>query len=578
MRPCVWVLGAVFLGLAGCAHPQTRLQAPDEAERDKEEVQTVGDVSSISNAQPVAVSGVGLVVGLDGTGGDAPPGGYRNLLEDQLRKAGVEHPRDVLASPNASMVLVSALIPPGAHKDDPIDVEVSLPPQSKTSSLRGGYLQKCLLYDYDTTAHLDPSFAGSNRLLRGHAVARAEGPVLVGLGADGDPRQGKIWGGGRSHISRSFFVVMDQHHQSAPVVQRAAQRINETFHGPSPGTLGDVAKAETKNYLLLQVPQQYRLNQPRFLRVVRRIPLREVPAARGSYRRRLEEELLDPAHTVTAALRLEALGHDSIPALKPGLESEHVLVRFCAAEALAYLGCSASGQELARLVEHQPALRAFSLTALASLDEAVSRVKLEELLACADAETRYGAFRAFRALDEHAPAVQGTLLNESFWLHHAAPGSPALVHVSTDRRAEVVLFGEDPRLVPPFSFLAGEFTLTAPAGDTRCTISRRSVRHAPTPRQCPLRLEDVLRTLGDMGGTYPEAVEFLRQAGTYRCLSCPVAVDALPQATSVYELARDGGRHPDLQAGDAEVLQARDQFGATPTLYDKGEGRRPAAE
>src|SRR5207244_9284215 len=138
--------------------------------------------------------------------------------------------------------------------------------------------------------------------------------------------------------------------------------------------------------------------------------------------------------TGTAALRLEALGTDSIPALKLGLESEHVLVRFAAAEALAYLGCPACGEELARLVEQQPALRAYSLTALASLNEAVSHVKLTELLGSKSAETRYGAFRALRALDEHDATVQGEMLNESFWLHRLAPGAPGLVHLSSSRR------------------------------------------------------------------------------------------------------------------------------------------------
>ena len=65
----------------------------------------------------------------------------------------------------------------------------------------------------------------------------------------------------------------------------------------------------------------------------------------------------------------------AIPALKRGLQSDQAKVRFAAAEALAYLDCPACGEELARLVE-QPEFRAYCLTALASLDEAISRVKL----------------------------------------------------------------------------------------------------------------------------------------------------------------------------------------------------------
>ncbi len=543
MKHRVWVLGGLVLGLVGCVQPQTRLQAPDE-ERDKEtkeaEVQTIGDISSFANADPIPVSGVGLVIGLEGTGGGAPPGGYRDLLERDLQKAGVEHIKEILASPNNALVLVSGAIPPGAHKGDLLDLQVTVPGPSKTTSLRGGYLKKCYLYNYDSTKHLDPHYAGGNQLLMGHVLAQAEGPVMVSPAATPQGTvAGQLWGGGRSRINRPLYVVLNKDQQSGPVVQRVAHRINETFHAQG-DAFNSLATAKTKTFLVLQVPLQYRYNLGRFMRVVRLIPIGEVPPANSPYCRRLETDLLDPARTVTAALRLEALGPGSIPVLKRGLQSEYPLVRFTAAEALAYLGDPSCGEELAHLIERQPALRSYGLAALASLDEAVSHVKLRELLAAPDADTRYGAFWALRSLDEHDPAVQGEFLNESFWLHHTAAGSSPLVHYSTSRRAEVVLFGDGIALVPPFSFLAGEFTITATHDDTHCTISRVSARHGTQRRQCSLNLEEVLRLLADLGGTYPEVMDFLRQAGEYHCVTCPVAVDALPQAPSVYELARDG--------------------------------------
>jgi hypothetical protein len=581
MNRRVCLLGLVFGGLLGC-YPEQFLKPPAElTEHSKEkepEVKTIGDVSAVANADPIPVSGVGLVVGLEGTGGSAPPGSFRTFLEHQLQAKGVEHVKEILASPETSMVLVSALIPAGCRKNDVIDVEITLPPQSKTTSLRGGFLKECELFNYDSTKHLDPKYAGGDRLLHGHPLARAEGPLLTGLG-DGDEaakeRQARIWGGGRCKIERDFFLVLNNDNQRAPLVQRVAERINSTFHGSFPGGTDELAVAKTKAVVNLRVPPQYRLNLPRFLRVVRMIPLEDIPPGRNPYRSRLEEELLDPAHTVTAALRLEALGSSSIPALKRGLENDHPLVRFTAAEALAYLGSPASGDELAKLVERQPLVRAFSLTALASLDEAISHVKLRELLASPAAETRYGAFRALRALDEHDEAVQGELLNGSFWLHRVVPDAPPMVHLSSSRRAEIVLFGEEPHLVPPFSFLAGEFTLTAARDDKRCTITRASVRHGTHRRQCSLHVEDVLHNLADMGGIYPEAVDFLRQAGTYQSLTCPVAVDALPQAMSVYDLAQAGTQKSDVFKTDEEILNAREELGATPTLYDSTPGRRP---
>src|SRR5262249_38343704 len=142
------------------------------------------------------------------------------------------------------------------------------------------------------------------------------------------------------------------------------------------------------------------------------------------YRRRLEEMLLDPAHTVSAALRLEALGRDSIPALERGLKSENVLVRFMSAEALAYLESTSGVEELAKLSDRHDVLRAYGLTALASLNEHVCRTRLEELMRSPNAEMRYGAFKALRIMDEgfgRSAVVKGELLNDAFWLHRAAP-------------------------------------------------------------------------------------------------------------------------------------------------------------
>jgi hypothetical protein len=569
------VAGSLCLFLIGCTHTSSaRLQSEDESDRDKDaEVELIRDVTaSVENAEPIPVGGIGLVVGLDGTGGGAPPGGYRKMLEADLLKRRVPNVKQVLASPTTSLVVVSAIIPAGAQKDDLLDVEIKLPRESKTTSLRGGRLLETILYNYGTKKGLDPDYAGPDSMLLGHPVARAGGPLVAGFG-DGDLgnfREARIWGGGRSVIDRPFYLILSEGKQQARVAQAVADAVNAAFHGAVRGPATDVAVAKTKSVVYLGVPSQYRLNLPRYLRVVRLTPLWDTPEKRIAYRRRLEKQLMDPAHTVTAALRLEALGKDSEPTLKRGLTSEHPLVRFCSAEALAYLGCASCGEELARLIQQQPVLRAFSLTALASLDEPISHVELRRLLTSSSAETRYGAFRALRALDERDEVLQGEFLNDSFWLHRVAPDSPALVHISTTKRAEIVLFGQDAYLIPPFPILAGEFTITAARDDTRCTIKRVSVRHGRSERQCSLKLEEVLKTLSDLGGSYAEAIELLRRADYLQCLTCKVAVDALPQATSVYDLAKAGAGDPELLQTHPEILDAKADFGATPNLFDKG--------
>jgi hypothetical protein len=319
----------------------------------------------------------------------------------------------MLASNNVALVLVSAAVPPGARKGDPMDIEVKLPPRSKATSLQGGYLKECILYNYDFAKNLAPEYKGPKGTLRGHPVARAEGALIVGFGNsseknddEGRVKSGRIWGGAKCQIDWPFTLVLNQDQQFARVAGMVADQVNETFQVSKTDPGQEIASAKNNVSVSLKVPSQYKLNMPRYLRVVRLVPTRENDAGKGgvgrsNYMKKLGEDLSDPSRTVTAALRLEALGSEAINTLKTGLKSENPLVRFSSAESLSYLGSPSCGEELARTVIEQPMLRAFALTALASLDEAICQVKLREILyTCTDDETRYGAFRALRSLDE----------------------------------------------------------------------------------------------------------------------------------------------------------------------------------
>jgi hypothetical protein len=578
--------GALFILALGCVSPQTtRMQSPEAEDADKDlKVLTVGDVTDVTNVAPIALSGVGLVINLDGTGGGAPPGYFRTLLEEELRRRKVKNAKEMLDSPETAQVLVSALIPSGARKGDPIDVEVTLPPGSKATSLAGGYLTDCYLRDYNTTKGLRPNTDKPNALLPGHILARARGPLQVGSG-DGDEeeqmRKARIWEGGVSFIDHPLVLVLKndqkfarvaaavadrinamyqddprrqaevERHKRLLVLDEVASQINDNFHTPTPGK-GAIARAMRKDGVYVNVPWEYRLNPERYLRVVRLMPLRQAPDEMSRYRQKLQGMLTDPARTVRAALRLEALGKDSAGPLKQALLNPHPLVRFAAAEALTYLGSPAGAEELAGLARQYDQLRAYALMALASLDEPASRERLAELLRAPVPELRYGAFRALRLLDEqHRPEDQdahawGELLNDSFWLHRVAPQSPALVHFSLGQRAEVVLFGDGQQLVPPFRISVHEFTVTADQGDDRCTITHYMKRAGRVePRQCSLRLDEVLRTLAALGGQYADVVELLRCLDELKAVSCPVRLNAMPEAPAVPELAASG-RNADL--------------------------------
>ena len=73
---------------------------------------------------------------------------------------------------------------------------------------------------------------------------------------------------------------------------------------------------------------------------------------------------------------------------------------------------------------------------------------------------------------------------------------------------------------------------------------------------CSLRLEEVIRTMADMGGQYPDVVDLLQKAERGKYLSCAVKVDALPQPRSVTDLAQ-GGRDPNFLTETGELRKAR---------------------
>jgi hypothetical protein len=610
------VAGAVLLGLTGCQSLTPRAQSPEEEAPARydllKQVRTVGDVTEVANVAPIQISGVGLVTGLDGTGGGTPPGTYTTMLEQQLLKQRQHGVKELLQSPNNAVVLITALIPPGGRKGDPIDIQVTLPQGSKVTSLRGGYLQQTVLRNYDSKKHINPQYQGNDTLLPGHILAVARGPVLVGMG-EGDAaaklRRGVIWEGGVSLIDRPFYLVLKNDQKFAAVANAVAERINLMFPDdarkreevlrnkrllmldevtsqinekfrPVLAQKSETARAVNREVVYAQVPHTYRLNPERYLRIARLIPLRESPESQGKYHRLLEEMLTQSKHTVGAALRLEALGRDSVPVLEKALKNPNVLVRFSAAEALAYLGSTAGVEELARLSDQYDALRAYGLTAMATVNESICKIKLEELLDSPCPDMRYGAFKALRILDDHearSATVKGELLNDAFWLHRVAVQSEPLVHATFAGRPEVVLFGKEPRLAAPLKLFAGaEFTITAERNDDRCTVSRY-VLNPPSLRrkQCSFRVEDVLRTVAELGGQYADAVELLRQVDRTRSMSARLAVDALPQAPAVEELAQEGVRMQKNDANDPpsllltlpELDTPRPDTGATPPMF-----------
>ena len=405
--------------------------------------------------------------------------------------------------------------------------------------------------------------ASDDTILTGNRMARAEGVLLAGHDANeaaGDgPRAARIWGGAKVLVNRPYYFLLNEANPSPNLALVIAERLNAVFHvaGDPNGKLADAKVKSSQPLVICGVPPGYRMNHRRFLTVARHVPL--TPVVGDSPRRRhLADDLLRPETALASAIKLEALGTDSRQPLRVGLQSESPWVKFASAESLAYLGFSDGSEELAELATKHPALRTQCLTALASLDDAICLDKLAEMMKSPDAPLRYGAFVALRSADPMHDAVRGKTVNGSFQLHHVAAEATPMVHVATEGRSEIVLFGERFPLRTPFAFPLGkEFTVSAKEGEPTVTVTRISVdkKGDPTPvtRKCLSDIGLILRTVAELGGGFPEAVEFVRRAQTAEVVTTPVLFDASPRGVGLSQLAAISRTDPTLEKADAEV-------------------------
>lgn len=559
-------LALLFVTLTGCVNPLTRAQMAEENEKERDlGVTVVADVADVANVGPIKIDGVALVTGLAGTG-HTPPGYYRNLLEQYLLKhsgprggeiANDAHKtkvRQILDDPNNSLVIVTGYLPPGARKGDRFDVEVALPHGSKATSLAGGYLEVCVLRVYEAKANLSERHASSSEMLQGHVYGMAKGPLVVGFGANRDVHEQKaarVWQGGISRIDRPYSFLMKNDEKSVKISNAVAERLNYMYqddphskarlsdeqkrilltgdvmnqlnhkHDPTGLSQHEMAKAATKEMINVRVPFAYRFNHDRFLLVASKTPLRDNDPGIARYKERLKKMLLDPRDTIRAAIRLEAMGRESIPLLKAGLDSEHPFVRFAAAESLAYLGSTLGVDMLAKLAQDHAILASHCTLALASLGENVCRHRLGDLLASDEPALRCAAFHAFSQLDEADARLGGVHVNDTFWLYRQPSASTAMVYYSTSKRPQVVLYGRNITLARDTQLIVGkDFPVTVDK-EGKCTVKCINTLGTQS-KTCTSRLDDVLMTLADLGATYPDIVDFLRRAGDYQAVSCPI--------------------------------------------------------
>jgi len=532
------------------------------------ETPLIGQYATFSGINAIAVEGVGIVVGLKGTGGNPAPSHYRTALLEDLKRRGVRNPNEILKSSDTALVYLRASLPPLLAKGETVDVQVMIPESAEATSLHGGWLMEAYLSEQ--------AFVPGKGSLSGHHFARVKGPVLtaaVGSNKRKSPAlltRGAVLGGGSVTKERELAIFLRNDFRSIRQAMRVSDAISKRFHDyDKHGMQQPMAVAKNDQKILLIVHPKYKNNFPRYLQVIRHLAFHEPTTARRLRIQRLKDELRQPELAEQAALQLEGIGKEAIPVLKAGLESPIMECRFHAASALAYLDQAAGVPVLAEAAKSEPAFRVYALAALSVIEDADANVALRKLMCESSMETRYGAFRSLWVLDKNDPFIRGEQIEvmegkTGYMLHELETPGESLVHVTTRTRPEVVLYGKDQKLTAPLYLTAGKnIMVTAQAGAQTASVRKFTPDEPDQHREVPLTVPDVIRAVSELDGTYPDVVQMLMEAAEQNNLQGRFAHDALPEAGRMYE-------RPPMPGVDGPKSKRKTRIGRdnlTPNLF-----------
>lgn len=492
----------------------------------------VGDVASVWSAgmRPLKIESVALVTGLKGTGSDPPAGPQRQSLLDEMQTHDVPSPNKLLASPNNSLAIAVGHVPAAARKGMRFDIEVITPQRSETTSLRGGWLMK---------TRMKPMEKLGGVIRTGHETALGEGEVLVdAVFKESEDKvllkKGRVLGGGVCLIDRNLGMVIKNGYHSIAVSSLVGASINNRFFRDDHGAKVGVATPKRDNFIEIAVHHHYTRNLGRYMDVIRSIVLRENPSERLTRLQLLEKKLQERATAREAALQLEAIGREGVAALKTGLKSPQIEVRFYAAEALAYLDHAEGVSVLEKTAATYPEFRWEALMALATINHMSAYDALVNLLHVSSAETRYGAVRAIRERQTHDPLVRGETLGGSrsgggFQFVVVKTNGEPLVHFAKSHAQEVVLFGAEMELNLSQPLFASPQIMIKPAGSGQVKIIRFQPGQEEVSETCSSQLAEIIPAMVRVGGNYSDVMQAMQEAKKHGDLPAKIAIDALPR-------------------------------------------------
>lgn len=459
-RPWLGVPIAVLAAVAavgGCSSSDRR---PERVEkplviRDVPDVLrgTIGSETTLNGVEPVLISGFGIVVGLNGTGGN---GGLdpavQATMERELSRGGISRapdgdlgvpgvsPTEFLRSKNVAVVIVEAAVPPGAPKSTSFDVRVRALPNSEVTSLEGGTL-------WTTDLRVGPAtvFEG----YKTHLLGLARGPIFINPFAEpnraGDAvtrTVGRVIGGGvLTNPLRIEMALDNESHSRARSIMNA---INTRFPQGRYDE-GPIASGRDGASLAIRVPFDYRDDPAEFIRLLQYTRIDQQLTQEWACRY-AEELRRRPELASSLVWCLRALGDQAIRSgcLHPLYDSPEIGPRMAALEVGAKLGDSRVVPFLTELAKSgAPAVRSSAISLMGDMqtNPQVGLV-LRTLLDSPELDVRITAYEALAKRGD--PAIERRAVGNDpgrprFYLD-LVPSSEPLIYVTQQGKPRIVIF------------------------------------------------------------------------------------------------------------------------------------------
>lgn len=548
------LLGAVALALASCSSkppPQARKVDPPVVRDTPAALKgTVTSLAKLQRADAVLISGYGLVVGVNGTGGGDLDTRIAATMERMLGLNEVgrnsdafagtplegKSPREVLRSKDVVVVIVYAAVVPGAPVGANFDVYVSAVNRSPDISLEGGML-------WTTDLQLGPPrpFGG----VKERQIAKAHGPIFINPFAEPGTRtafgrsDGRVLSGGTVSNPLPLELVLDNESHSR--VRAMVEAINNRF--PEQPGESQTARGRSARVLEITVPSAYRERSNEFLNTL--LHVQTDPSLPQEYARRYIETLkAQPGMADELRWCLQALPQrTAVPFLRDLYDYPELAPRLAALRAGSALDDKLAAPSLKMLAKEGPTpIRTEAIRLLGDLDAGPTvDIALREQLESDELSVRVAAYEALAsraeklavqrllAQQERTPTAAHVSMPEQMassssglempgntpqgvhrrviehkFILDTIPGGKPMIYVTQQGRPRVVLFGDQLEISRPVLLSAWSGTRQeAAAPGAEAPSLARLVLTADTPTDQPRLLYRYPDRTDDLGNTIP---------------------------------------------------------------------------